>query len=73
MINELPQHPAQRCISHTLNAPYGKLVASIATDENKLAEAMVADLAQNIFPGRTFKMHVTDPLTGKRDVKEIGV
>ena len=23
--------------------------------------------------GKKFKMHVTDPLTGKREVKEIGV
>ena len=50
-----------------------ELCAPFATEENKLTEAMVADLMQNVFPGRTFKMHVTDPLTGKRDVKEIEV
>ncbi len=28
---------------------------------------------QNIFIGKGFKMHVTNPLTGKREVKELGV
>ena len=49
-----------------------ELCAPFATEENKLTEAMVADLMQNVFTGKSFKMHVTDPLTGKREVKEIG-
>ena len=50
-----------------------ELCSPFAAEDNKLTEAMVVDLAQNVFPGRTFKMHVTDPLTGKREVKEIGL
>ncbi|MEO1152168.1 MAG: toxin-activating lysine-acyltransferase [Pseudomonadota bacterium] len=49
-----------------------ELCAPFATENNRLNGAMVADLMQNVFPGRTFKMHVTDPLTGNREVKEIG-
>lgn len=48
------------------------LIAPFATPENKLQEAMLADLLQNIFPKRTIAMHVTDPATGKRETKEIG-
>jgi hypothetical protein len=25
-----------------------------------------------VFPGRKFKLHAADPMTGKREVKEIG-
>ena len=49
-----------------------ELVAPFATPENKLTEAMVADLVQNVFGKRKFKFHSTDLATGKRDVKEIG-
>ena len=48
------------------------LIAPSATPDNKLQEAMLADLLRNIFPGRTIRMHVTDPATGKREMKEIG-
>ncbi|GAB4528981.1 MAG: hypothetical protein Kow00133_17810 [Amphiplicatus sp.] len=48
------------------------LVAPLATPDNKLVEAMLADLAQNVFPGRTIRLHATDPATGKREMKEIG-
>ena len=48
------------------------LVAPFATPENKLTEAMVADLIQNVFGERTFKFHSMDPATGKREVREIG-
>lgn len=48
-----------------------ELVAPFATAENKLIESMVADLSQNVFPDRVIKMHVTDPLTGKREIKEL--
>ena len=49
-----------------------ELVAPFATPENKLAEAMVADLIQNVFGDRKFKFHSMDPATGKREVKELG-
>ena len=48
------------------------LVAPFAKPDNKLQDAMVADLIQNVFPGRSFKLHVTDATTGKREMKEIG-
>jgi cytolysin-activating lysine-acyltransferase len=47
-----------------------ELVALGATEENKLTQAMLADLATNVFPGRKFKLHSADPLTGKRKMKE---
>lgn len=49
-----------------------ELVAPFATPENKLTEAMVADLIQNVFGEAKFKFHSMDPSTGKREVKEIG-
>ena len=48
------------------------LVAPFVTPENKLTEAMVADLIQNVFGETTFKFHSMDPATGKREVREIG-
>ncbi len=48
------------------------LVAPFATPENKLSEAMLGDLVQNVLVEKKFKLHVTDPLTGKREMKEIG-
>lgn len=48
------------------------LVAPFATPENKLVEAMLADLIENVFAQKKFKFHVTDPATGKRETKEIG-
>lgn len=48
------------------------LVAPFATAENKLREAMLGDLATNVFPGRKIKMHSTDVKTGERTVIEIG-
>ncbi|PQA87546.1 toxin-activating lysine-acyltransferase [Hyphococcus luteus] len=48
------------------------LVAPQATPENKLVEAMLADLVQNVFGQRKFKFHVTDPATGNRTEREIG-
>ncbi|MEO1152165.1 MAG: toxin-activating lysine-acyltransferase [Pseudomonadota bacterium] len=50
-----------------------ELCAPFHTEENKQNEAMVADLMRNVFTRKSFKMHVTDPLTGKREVKEIRV
>ena len=49
-----------------------ELVAPFATPDNKLTEAMVADLVQNVFRDRPFKRHSLDPAAGKREVKEIG-
>lgn len=48
------------------------LIAPLATPQNKLAEKVLSDLATNVFKGRKFKFHVTDPQTGKREVKELG-
>ena len=50
-----------------------ELVAPFATPDNKLTEAMIADLIQNVFGEKKFKFHSTDPATGKREVREIGV
>jgi cytolysin-activating lysine-acyltransferase len=48
-----------------------ELVAPFATPENKLQEAMLADLVENVFKGRKFKLHVIDPAAGKREMKEV--
>lgn len=49
-----------------------EMVAPFATLENKLQEAMLADLVKNVFKQSKFKLHLTDPKTGKREMKEIG-
>jgi len=43
-----------------------------ATPDNKLQEAMLADVAQNVFGETPFKLHSLDPATGKREVKKMG-
>ncbi len=43
-----------------------------ATTDNNQVEAMLADLIQGPFAGQKFKFHQTDPVTGKREAKEIG-
>ena len=48
------------------------LVAPFATPDNKMNEAMIADLIKNVFKDKKFKFHSTDLKTGKREVKEIG-
>ena len=48
-----------------------ELVAPFATAENKLQDAMLADLVQGVFKGKSFKLHTTDPSTGKREEKEV--
>lgn len=48
-----------------------ELVAPFATRENKLQEAMVADLVENVFKGRSIKLDVIDPKTEKRVMKVI--
>ena len=49
-----------------------ELVAPYATPENKLTEAMVADLIQNVFGEKAFKFHSMEPATGNREVREVG-
>lgn len=49
-----------------------EIVAPFATPDNKLNEAMLADLIDNVFKTRPFKLHVIDAATGKREVKEVG-
>jgi len=48
------------------------LIAPKANAENRLQDAMLADLLQNVFPQKSIKFHATDPVTGQREVKEIG-
>ncbi|MEZ5892453.1 MAG: toxin-activating lysine-acyltransferase [Parvularculaceae bacterium] len=50
-----------------------EIVAPFATAENKMNEAMVADLIDNVFKSRPFKLHIIDPQTGKREIKEVRV
>lgn len=47
-------------------------VAPAATSENKQTEAMLADLVKNVFGGKKFRFHRTDPTTGKRETVELG-
>ncbi len=48
------------------------LIAPFATPDNKMVEAMMADLIQHPFKGKKFKFHKTDAATGKREVIELG-
>ena len=48
------------------------LIAPFATPDNKMVEAMLADLMNTALKGQRFKFHKTDPTTGKRDTVEIG-
>ena len=48
------------------------LIAPFATPDNKMVEAMLADLMSTALKGQRFKFHKTDPATGKRDTVEIG-
>ena len=47
-----------------------ELVAPFATIENKMQDAMIADIAKTALAGSSFKFHVADPKTGKRKVVE---
>jgi cytolysin-activating lysine-acyltransferase len=42
--------------------------APFATPENRMVEAMMADLMAGPFKDQSFKLHKTDPKTGKRSV-----
>ena len=44
------------------------LIAPFATPDNKMVEAMLADLMKTVFKSQTFRFHKTDPATGKREV-----
>lgn len=44
------------------------LIAPFATDENRHREIMIADLISGPLKGVSFKLHRTDPATGKRSV-----
>lgn len=44
-----------------------ELISPFATPENKLGEAMLADLVQGPFAGKRFSLHRTDPATGRKD------
>ncbi|MDA5193674.1 toxin-activating lysine-acyltransferase [Govanella unica] len=44
------------------------LVAPFATPENRHREIMVADLISGPLKGQQFRLHKTDPQTGKREV-----
>lgn len=49
-----------------------ELISPFATNENKLAEAMLADLIQGPFAGQRFSLHRTDPATGRKDKITLG-
>lgn len=49
-----------------------ELVSPFESSENKLAEAMLLDLMRGPFRGVAFKLHRTDPETGRRDVIRMG-
>lgn len=50
-----------------------EIVSPFATPDNKLNEAMLADLIDNVFKSTPFKLHLIDPSTGKREVKAVAV
>lgn len=49
-----------------------ELIAPFATTQNKLAEAMLADLVSGPFAGLRFSLHRTDPGTGRKDKITVG-
>jgi cytolysin-activating lysine-acyltransferase len=48
------------------------LVGVDGQDREKFTKAALTDLVKTAFAGRKFKFHAANPLTGKREVKEIG-
>ncbi len=48
------------------------LIAPGATAKNRLREKALADLIATSFKERCFKFHATDPVTGVKNVREIG-
>ncbi|MEJ0060774.1 MAG: toxin-activating lysine-acyltransferase [Terricaulis sp.] len=49
-----------------------ELVVLDHPDRDNVTTAMLTDLAKNVFPGQRLKLFAADPLTGRREVKEIG-
>jgi cytolysin-activating lysine-acyltransferase len=49
-----------------------ELITPFATPENKLGEAMLADLLQGPFAGKRFSLHRTDPVTGVKSKFTLG-
>jgi cytolysin-activating lysine-acyltransferase len=49
-----------------------ELITPFATPENKLGEAMLADLLQGPFAGKKFSLHRTDPHTGVKSKFTLG-
>jgi cytolysin-activating lysine-acyltransferase len=49
-----------------------ELITPFANAENKLAEAMFADLMNGPFKGKQFSLHRTDPNTGVKDKITLG-
>lgn len=47
------------------------LIAPFANAENRQRELMIADLISKPLQGISFKMHITDPQTGKRTVQTV--
>ncbi len=47
------------------------LLAPFATAENKMADAMVKDVVDNVCKGRSLKLHRNDLATGKREEVEL--
>jgi cytolysin-activating lysine-acyltransferase len=48
-----------------------ELIAPSATVENKLSENVLGDLIKTAFKGQGFKLHITNPRTGMREIQEI--
>lgn len=49
-----------------------ELITPFAMPDNRLAEAMLADLLAGPFAGKRFSMHRTDPATGRKDKITLG-
>lgn len=47
-------------------------IVPFATNENKLAQACMADLVRGPLKGKKLRMHKTDPKTGEKSVIELG-
>jgi cytolysin-activating lysine-acyltransferase len=47
------------------------LIAPFASPENKHREVMIADLISGPLAGKSFKLHQTDPASGKRTVQTV--
>jgi cytolysin-activating lysine-acyltransferase len=48
-----------------------ELIAPSASVENKLSESVLSDLVNTVFKRQGFKLHVTNPQTGIKEIQEI--